>query len=64
MLIINDCYTSIDRLFKSINETKESDQFEQRCVRFLRSRYPGHRFSLKGGRNKMTSDILVDDSFS
>lgn len=63
MLIINDSYTQLNNIFKITNETSSSDKFEQRCVRYLRNKYPKHIFSLKGGRNNTSSDILVDDEF-
>lgn len=65
MLVISKKYESLNRILtKNItNETKDSDNFESKCARYLRRQYPNHKFALKGGNNKMVSDILVDNTF-
>ena len=63
MLFINEKYTSINRILHTVNETKDSDSFESKCARYLRKQFPDHKFTVKGGNNKMVSDILVDDKF-
>ena len=65
MLIISEHYANIDTLIHTnkLYETKDSDSFEKKCARYLRKQYPNHKFDLKGGSNRMFSDILVDDSF-
>lgn len=62
MLLINEIYKSISEI-NNINESKDSDKFEQKCARWLRKQFPGHKFSVKGGSSKFVSDILVDDKF-
>ena len=65
MLIISERYNSIQSLACKCKfyETKDSDNFEKSCARYLRKQFPDHTFTVKGGNNKMTSDILVDDKF-
>lgn len=65
MFSIKEAYESLNRILKYniVNETKDSDKFESKCARYLRKQYPNHKFTVKGGNNKMFSDILVDDSF-
>lgn len=65
MLFINNKYESLNRILNKhiINETLDSDKFESKCARYLRKQFPGHKFTLKGGNNRTTSDILVDDKF-
>lgn len=65
MFSIKEAYESLNRILKYniVNETKDSDKFEFKCARYLRKQYPDHKFTVKGGNNKMFSDILVDDSF-
>ena len=60
MLIVNNRFNNLCSIF---NETKDSDSFEKKCARYLRKQFPNHKFTVKGGNNKMFSDILVDDSF-
>ena len=65
MLFVNNKYESLNRILTKniMNETKDSDKFESKCARYLRKQFPGHKFTVKGGNNKMVSDILVDDKF-
>ena len=65
MLIISERYNSIQSLACKCKfyETKDSDNFEKSCARYLRKQFPGHTFTVKGGNNKTTSDILVDGKF-
>lgn len=66
MLIISNKYESLDAVLnhkKLITETKDSDLFESRCARYLRSLFGNHKFSVKGGDDRTVSDILVDDTF-
>jgi hypothetical protein len=66
MLIISNNHTGLNTLphvDKLTNESKDSDSFEKKCARYLRKCFPNHKFTVKGGNNKMFPDILVDDSF-
>ena len=65
MLIISERYNSIQSLACKCKfyETKDSDNFEKSCARYLRKQFPDHTFIVKGGNNKTISDILVDDKF-
>lgn len=60
MLFVNNKPYNV---YKSLNESKDSDRFELKCTKYLRKLFPKHSFVVKGGNNKMFSDILVDDSF-
>jgi hypothetical protein len=63
MLIINDNYNLLHTLNITNESSAASDKFERKCLRYLKKKYPNHSFSLKGGDNKTTSDILVDGKF-
>lgn len=66
MFSIKEAYESLNKILNHshiVNETKDSDRFESKCARYLRKQFPNHKFTVKGGNNKMTSDILVDDKF-
>lgn len=63
MLIINNSYQFSNKFLNNINESRDSDSFEKKCARYLRKCFPNHKFTVKGGNNKMFPDILVDDSF-